>query len=307
MEDSMAHPYAAARSLDLPGWKNAASHVAAFIIAILFLSSGIWKIIEPFTWRTMVEQLKAPYALSLPLTLALGIGETFAGVLVLMPRFRRWGASLAALLLIIFMIYMGVNYSTLAGKDCSCFPWVKRSVSPEFFIGDAIMLGLALIAGWWSRPAWGVRSAAVVLGAVAVFSGVSFGVNAARQSGTKAPDTITVDGQPYSLRHGNIFLYFYDPLCSHCDAAARKMSKLNWGDTKVVAIPTNDPQFAASFLHDTHLKAMTSLDVQQLRKIFPFRDPPFGVALHNGREKAPVTRFEGNEPDETLKRIGFVQ
>lgn len=303
----MAHPYAAARSLDLPGWKNAASHVAAFIIAILFLSSGIWKIIEPFTWRTMVEQLKAPYALSLPLTLALGIGETFAGVLVLMPRFRRWGASLAALLLIIFMIYMGVNYSTLAGKDCSCFPWVKRSVSPEFFIGDAIMLGLALIAGWWSRPAWGVRSAAVVLGAVAVFSGVSFGVNAARQSGTKAPDTITVDGQPYSLRHGNIFLYFYDPLCSHCDAAARKMSKLNWGDTKVVAIPTNDPQFAASFLHDTHLKAMTSLDVQQLRKIFPFRDPPFGVALHNGREKAPVTRFEGNEPDETLKRIGFVQ
>lgn len=303
----MAHPYGAARSLDLPGWKSVASHIAAFIIAILFLSSGIWKIIEPFTWRTMVEQLNVPYALSMPLTLALGIGETFAGVLVLMPRFRRWGASLATLLLIVFMIYMGVNYSTLAGKDCSCFPWVKRTVSPEFFIGDAIMLALALIAGWWSRPAWGVRSAAVVLGAVAVFSGVSFGVNAARQSGTKAPDTITVDGQPYSLRHGNIFLYFYDPLCSHCDAAARKMSKLNWGDTKVVAIPTNDPQFAASFLHDTHLKAVTSLDVQQLRKIFPFRDPPFGVALHNGREKAPVTRFEGNEPDETLKRIGFVQ
>ncbi len=303
----MAHPYGAARSLDLPGWKNVASHVAAFIIAVLFLSSGIWKIIDPFTWRTMVEQLKVPYALSMPLTLALGIGETFTGVLVLMPRFRRWGASLAALLLIGFMIYMGVNYSALAGKDCSCFPWVKRTVSPEFFIGDAIMLALALIAGWWSRPAWGVRSAAVVLGAVAVFSGVSFGVNAARQSGTKAPETITVDGQPYSLRQGNIFLYFYDPLCSHCDAAARKMSKLNWGDTKVVAIPTNDPQFAASFLHDTHLKALTSLDVQQLRKIFPFRDPPYGVALHNGREKAPVARFEGNEPDETLRRIGFVQ
>jgi uncharacterized membrane protein YphA (DoxX/SURF4 family) len=303
----MAHPYGAGRSVDLPGWKSAASHLAAFVIAILFLSSGVWKIIDPFTWRTMVEQLKVPYALSMPLTLSLGIGETFAGVLILLPRFRRWGASLAALLLIIFMIYMGVNYSALAGKDCSCFPWVKRTVSPEFFIGDAIMLALALCAGFWSRPAWGVRSAAVVLGAVAVFSGVSFGVNAARQSGVKAPDAITVDGQPYSLRQGNIFLYFYDPLCSHCDAAARKMSKLNWGDTKIVAIPTNDPQFAASFLRDTHLKAVTSLDVQLLRKIFPFRDPPFGVALHNGREKAPVTRFEGNEPDETLRRIGFVQ
>jgi uncharacterized membrane protein YphA (DoxX/SURF4 family) len=303
----MAHPYGADRSVDLPGWKSAASHLAAFVIAILFLSSGVWKIIDPFTWRTMVEQLKVPYALSMPLTLSLGIGETFAGVLILLPRFRRWGASLAALLLIIFMIYMSVNYGALAGKDCSCFPWVKRTVSPGFFIGDAIMLALALFAGWWSPPAWGVRSAAVVLGAVAVFSGVSFGVNAARQSGVKAPDAITVDGQPYSLRHGNIFLYFYDPLCSHCDAAARKMSKLNWGDTKIVAIPTNDPQFAASFLRDTHLKAVTSLDVQALRKIFPFRDPPFGVALHNGREKAPVTRFEGNEPDETLRRIGFVQ
>ena len=293
--------------MDLPGWKTVASHIAAFIVAILFLSSGIWKIIDPFTWRTLVEQLRVPYVFSMPLTIGLGIGETFAGVLILVPRFRRWGAWLAAALLIVFMIYMAVNYSTLAGKECSCFPWVKRTVSPEFFIGDLIMLAVALIAALWSRPVESVRSAAVVLGAVAVFSAASFGVNAARQSGTKAPDMITVDGQPYSLRSGNIFLYFYDPLCSHCDAAARKMSKLNWGDTKIVAIPTNDPQFAASFLHDTNLKAVTSLDLQPLRKIFSFRDPPYGVALHNGREKAPLSRFEGSEPEETLKRIGFVQ
>ena len=44
------------------------------------------------------------------------------------------------------------------------------------------------------------------------------------QTGTKAPDSITVDGKPYSLQHGKIFLFFYDPNCGHCDAAARTMS-----------------------------------------------------------------------------------
>lgn len=307
MDESMAHPYGASRSWDLPGWKTIASHICAAVLAVLFISSGTWKILDPFTWRTMVEQLRAPYSVSMPLTIALGIGETFAGVLVLVPRFRRWGAWLTAFLLVVFMLYMGVNYGELSGKDCSCFPWVKRTVSPEFFIGDAIMLLLAGIAGWWARPSSGLRSAAVVLGAVAVFSTLSFGVNYTRQTGVKAPDTISVNGQPYSLQHGKIFLYFYDPLCSHCDAAARKMSKLNWDGTRIVAIPTNDAQFAASFLHDTQLDAVTSLDVQKLRKVFSFRDAPYGVALENGREKAGISRFEGDEPDATLRKLGFIE
>jgi sugar (pentulose or hexulose) kinase len=39
----------------------------------------------------------------------------------------------------------------------------------------------------------------VVLGAVAVFAGASYGVLMMRQTGLKAPDTITVDGQPVPL------------------------------------------------------------------------------------------------------------
>ena len=307
MDESMAHPYGAARSWDMPGWKTIASHTCAAVLAVLFISSGTWKILDPFTWRTMVEQLRAPYSVSMPLTLGLGIGETFAGVLVLVPRFRRWGAWLCAFLLVVFMLYMGINYNTLAGADCSCFPWVKRTVSPAFFVGDAIMLLLALIAGWWARPSQGVRSAAVVLGALAVFSAISFGVNATRQTGVKAPDFVTVNGKPYSLQHGKIFVYFYDPMCSHCDQAARKMSKLDWGGTKIVATPTNDPQFAESFMHDTQLPGVTTLDVQKLRNVFQFRDAPYGVALENGREKAAISRFEGAEPDATLHKLGFIQ
>jgi thiol-disulfide isomerase/thioredoxin len=105
-----------------------------------------------------------------------------------------------------------------------------------------------------------------------------------------------------------VFLFFYDPHCGHCDQAARDMSQLHWkSDVTVVAIPTNDARFAAAFLQDTGLKAMTSVDLEMLKKIFPFGDPPYGVALENGREKGPVARFEGTEPGETLRKFGYVE
>jgi hypothetical protein len=212
-----------------------------------------------------------------------------------------------ALLLLAFMIYIGSNYGALAGKDCSCFPLVKRTIGPGFFIGDTVMLLMAGLAGWWARPSENMRGALVILGAVAVFAAVSLGINTTRQSGLKAPDSLTVDGKPFSLGDGDIFLFFYDPECMHCDAAARKMSKLNWKGTKIIAIPTQDPQFAASFLKDTGLRAGTSNDLQLLRATFKFQDAPYGVALVRGRQKVAIPTFENGEPDATLRKIGFIE
>ena len=310
MSDSMveaAELGLAPAGVDLPAWKKTISGVAALLLTILFFASGAWKLTDPFQWAQALTEFKVPAAFALPFTLALGIGETLAAVLVLVPRFRRWGSWLIALMLLAFMVYVGANYGALAGKDCSCFPIVKRTIGPGFFVGDALMLLMAVIAGWWARPSENIRAALVVLGIVVVFAGASFGVNAARQSGLKAPASITVDGQPLSLQKGDIFLFFYDPECMHCDAAARRMAKLNWKSTKVIAIPTHDPQFAASFLHDTGLKAGTSNDLQLLRSTFQFVDPPYGVALERGRQKAAIAAFEENEPAATLHRLGFVE
>jgi uncharacterized membrane protein YphA (DoxX/SURF4 family) len=297
----------ASATFDLPGWKKTISGVAALLLAILFFASGAWKLTDPFQWAQALTEFKVPSQFALPFTLALGVGETFSAVLVLVPRFRRWGSLLIGLMLIAFMIYVGANYGALAGKDCSCFPIVKRTIGPGFFAGDAVMLAMATLTGWWARPSENIRAVLVVLGTVVVFAGVSYGVNATRLTGLKAPESITVDGQPFSLQHGDIFLFFYDPECLHCDAAARRMAKLNWKDTKVIAIPTHDPQFAASFLHDTGLKAGTSLEIQLLRSKFQFVDPPYGVALQHGRQKAAVTSFEDSEPAATLHRIGFIE
>jgi thiol-disulfide isomerase/thioredoxin len=132
----------------------------------------------------------------------------------------------------------------------------------------------------------------------------------ARESGLKAPASITVDGKPLSLQQGNTFLFFYDPTCTHCEAAARKMAKLNWKDTNVVAIPIDTPQFAASFLHDTGFKAGTSNDLDLLKGTFKFATAPYGVALVRGRQKAAVDvgAFETDgQPAALLHSLGFVE
>lgn len=291
----------------LSGWKGWTSHTAALLIGILFLVSGLWKAIDPLGWTIKIEQFRVPYSLSLPFTIALAIGETWGALMILVPRFRRWGAYLLCALLVGFMAYMGINYTDFKNMDCSCFPLLKRAIGPGFFIGDAVMLALAAIAAFWVKPSGGLRAAAVILGAVAVFAGVSYGISVSRLSGTKAPDSITADSKPFTLSHGRIFLYFYDPECMHCNDAAKKMGKLNWGVNKVVAIPTRQKQFAGAFLTDNGLKAVTALDDQPLRELFPFTDTPYGVVLENGRQKGVISRFDDPEPEQSLRKFGLIE
>ena len=306
MDDSMAHPRAELPRLELPGWKTALSWTGAVLIAMLFLVSGVWKITDVQGAAMRMAQARVPESLSEAAALGFGIVETLGALLILAPRFRRWGAILTSLLLVAFLVYMAVNYRALQGADCSCFPWLKRVVGPGFFISDGVMLLLAVCAGIWAKPSGGLRGALLVAGAVVVFAFVSYGVDMARQTGTKAPDTVQVEGQPYSLAHGQAFLFFFNPMCMHCYDAAKRMSELSWGSTKVVAVPVEQEQFAAQFLKDTGLKAVVTSDFSKLGPTFSYTAYPFGVALENGRQKAALTKFEGDEPTATLKKLGLV-
>lgn len=301
----------------LPAWKSSLNVVAALVLCFLFIISGVGKIVDPFGWATRLIEFKIPANFSIPLALIVGTAETLGAVLIIVPRFRRWGAWLVGALLAGFMIYFAVNYSAFRGMDCSCFPPLnifgfkidfKRAVGPEFFIGDAAMLILAVVAGAWARASESFRSVAIIAASIAVFAAASFGVTYARQSGTKAPDTITVDGRPYSLQHGKIFLYFFDPECSHCYEAAQKMAKYQWKtDVKKVGIPTSQPRFAQGFMQETGMKAPVSNDLEVLKKTFPFTAGPFAVALENGRRKEQFLNFEGNEPAESLRKLGWIE
>jgi hypothetical protein len=170
------------------------------------------------------------------------------------------------------------------------------------------MLIAALLAGWFARPSTGFRRAGMVLAVIAAGTAASFGLASSRLSGTKAPEVITADGKPFSMQKGRIFVFFYDPQCGHCEAAAKHMSKYHWkDDVTVIGVPTNQPQWAASFLTDTGLKAKTSLDLALLKKTFPFGDPPYGVLIENGHERAPVPHYDEPEPSDTLKKLGLIE
>jgi uncharacterized membrane protein YphA (DoxX/SURF4 family) len=295
------------RAVELPGWKTKLSWIAAVLLALLFLASGLWKITDTEAWAQRITQLMLPGSLGVPLALVVGIAETLGAVLILVPRFRRWGAILIGLLLIAFMGYFAIHYSALRGADCSCFPWIKRAVGPQFFLGDLAMLGLALVAGWWSTPSGTLRSMIVIAGAVVVFALVSYGVNEVRQSGVRAPASILVEGQPYDIAHGKYFLFFFNPACTHCFDSAKRMATFEWGQTRVIAVPVEMPQYAPQFLADTGLRAVVTADFDLLKRTFGYTAYPFGVAIDNGREKAPVRRFDQTEPAATLRRLGFVK
>src|SRR5580692_11108265 len=150
------------------GWRIGINWTAAVLISIVFLVAGLWKLTDPTGAAARLAQAKVPEALSVFTAVGLGILETFAGVLLLVPRFRRWGAALGTFLLAAFMAFIAIHYTELRGADCSCFPWVKRAVGPGFFVGDGAMMLLAVGAGVWATASRGARPAGVILGVVAV-------------------------------------------------------------------------------------------------------------------------------------------
>lgn len=291
------------------GWKRTVATVAAVLLGLIFLVSGAWKVLSPFQTGEVLEQAQVPAGLGPLGAASLGTVELFAALLLFVPRFRRWGGLLGSALLVFFICWMAYYYKVLVGHECSCFPIIKRTVGPGFFIGDGVMLLLGIAAYLWSPAVRALKAPAMAFLSLILLAGLSFGMKARSRGHVQIPTPLIVDGKPQNLTDGKVFLYFYDPECSHCLAAGRFMSKLNWGDTKIVGIPTHDPQFAPDFLQDSHLKAATSTETVKLRKVFTFVDPPFGVALVDGQVKETFAQSQFNEPlpEPDLKKLGFVQ
>jgi hypothetical protein len=309
MGDTVVAAAGSAPRFETASWKRRASMVCGVLLALVFLVSGGWKMLSPLKSGELLEQAQVPSGLGVLGAAALAVLELLAAFLLFMPRYRRWGGVLGSALLVFFIGWIAYFYPVLVGRECSCFPIVKRTVGPGFFVGDAVMLILGIGALAWSRPARGWKIPTIALTVLVIAAGASVFANASAQQNAQVPVPVVVDGKPQNLAVGNVFLFFYDPSCMHCDAASKFMSTLNWGDTRVVAIPTVNPQWAASFLHDTKLKASTSLELDKLKKAFPFVDPPFGVALKDGRVKQTFGQAQFNEPSPApdLKKLGFVK
>lgn len=310
MSASMAYP-AERAGQERKAWQIWLGHLCALALSLLFIVSGVWKLAAPIEAAERMAQMQTPEALSMVAALGVGIAEAFGGILILLPRYRRWGAILISVLLVVFMAYIGYFYNTLRGEDCSCFPWLERLVGPWFFISDGLMLVAAAAAWAWSSRPYGKRGPALILAALCVFALVSYGAAAAAQKSVQAPEFVKVDGKDFPLRRGKVVLYFFDPECSHCDAEARKLAKLNWQEnTQLVAAAQGMTQYAEAFLKETGLhKSKLTPDTAKLRKKFNFVDPPYAVLLDNGKVVATFNsmQFNAREPEESLRRHGFIR
>ena len=293
---------------DRPRWQNRVGWLAAVVMAVIWLVVGIWKLTNLTGFQLMLTQMLVPVWLSFPGALALGITETFAGVLLLRPTWRKLGGYLSAALLLVFMAYVGYHYETLKGEDCSCFPWLERTVGPGFFWGDAAMVAVALVAAWFSPRISAVRSAGVALLAVALFGATMLALNPfAPPLDAEVPASISVESGEYALDRGRIFLYFFNPTCIHCLDVGLMMSELDW-QAELVGVPTQDYDLAPGFIEDTGLRHMKlSPDLEPLKAVFPFEDVPYAVALEDGKVRERLMFFEEPELSEKLRGAGMVK
>ena len=131
-------------------------------------------------------------------------------------------------------------------------------------------------------------------------------MGAARETGTRAPGSVLVEGRPFSLGHGKVLLFYFDPACMHCFESAQKMSKLHWGDTRVVGVPISQVQFAALFMQDTGFRMAITTDRDKLKAVFPYAGVPAAVVIEDGRQKAALVKFDGEEPAASLQRLGLI-
>ena len=66
-------------------------------------------------------------------------------------------------------------------------------------------------------------------------------------------------------------------------------------------------RIAEGFLHDTKFNAKVSTNTDELRKLFVFNYPPYGVSVDHGRVKGIVSHYDAPQPEAELRGLGLIE
>ena len=311
LEETMEATFdsSSASRAETPAWQSWVGWVSAAIMAVLWLSAGLWKMSDISGFQLKMHQLLVPTAWTLPGTLALVTAEVFAGILLLRPAWRRLGGLFSIALLLVFMAYMAINYTALQGEDCTCFPWLERAVGPAFFWSDGAMVVVSLLAAWFAPAMAKLGQAKKLLVGVVALTAVAFAYDRfGPEPGADVPATITVEGEDYDLRQGKVVLYFFNPTCLHCLDVGIQMSAYTF-TADFVGIPTQDFDYSQGFLEDSGLKgtARLSPDLELLKQTFPFEDVPYVAVIEDGKILERFQFFDDPGFADALRGHGMIQ
>ncbi|MBY0278230.1 methylamine utilization protein MauE, partial [Candidatus Binatia bacterium] len=119
-------------------------------LALLFAVAALHKLRSRDAFGATLDAYAVlPHALSAPLARAVPVVEIAAAVLLVTPRAAAAGGALAAMLLAIYALAMGVNL--LRGRrdlDCGCMgPGARSPIGPGLIVRNALLIAVALVAG----------------------------------------------------------------------------------------------------------------------------------------------------------------
>ena len=162
----MAHSGDMLARFELPSWKSWLSWTGAVLTSALFLLAGLWKITDAPGFAVRLSQLKVPPELTLPASVLLGIVETFSAVLILVPRFRRWGAWIGTLTTFepyrplfigLTLLFLGLAFRNLYLVPQACAPGTpcadpQTTKRQRLIFWSVAVLLLGLLAVPWFAP-----------------------------------------------------------------------------------------------------------------------------------------------------------
>jgi uncharacterized membrane protein YphA (DoxX/SURF4 family) len=119
--------------------------VVRVLLAGVFALAGVTKLRDPVGAQATVGGVGVPAALRRPVALALCQFELGVAALLVLPRLEFIGAVLAAALLTVFLVALGVQYLRGVEVPCACFG--QLAVTPAGWptlARNAVLLGGAL-------------------------------------------------------------------------------------------------------------------------------------------------------------------
>jgi uncharacterized membrane protein YphA (DoxX/SURF4 family) len=243
-------------------------------LGLIFLYSGYSKLfpIESFEF-TFVDIGVANWYVA-PVLARLMIGfEFFIGLLLIANyRLRSFTLPVTALLLLIFIIYLGIQLSTTGNTgNCGCFGEGIRMTPWQGIIKNLVMIAVAALI-YLLSPGWTTRYHALAVSlALVSLTTLPFLLNPVDYTYTsnnldekvnyplelnllfEPEDSSKVEIPSVELRKGKHIVAFLSLSCSHCRIAAKKfrLIRKNNPDIPVYFVLNGDKADYPAFIEDT--------------------------------------------------------